>query len=39
MQIIDWFLVIFVGTLLTNFVIKNAVDAYIYVKKKLREDK
>ncbi len=39
MQILDWFIVIFIGILLANFVIKNAVDAYVYVKKKLKENK
>lgn len=38
MNILDIFLTIFVGTLLLHFVVKNLVDLYAYIKKKLKDD-
>ena len=39
MGIFDWFFAIFIGTILANYVIKTVVDIYIYVKRRLKDNK
>ncbi|QZO76322.1 hypothetical protein HIF96_08540 [Helcococcus kunzii] len=38
-MILNILILIFFGTLLANFIAETIIDCYIYVKKKLREDK
>lgn len=38
MQLLDIFIMIFVGTILANFVIETSVDTYMYIKRKLRDE-
>ncbi|MDO5301079.1 MAG: hypothetical protein Q4E76_01040 [Tissierellia bacterium] len=39
MNILDIFISIFLGTLLARFVVEHIVDAYVYIKRKLKDDR